>query len=77
MLEIFLIASGSFLVAMFCVWLLRGLRSWREAQYRTVQRSGKGRPLKAGHGRGTVELKLDDSRIGAGARSGSRKPWGW
>lgn len=77
MLEIILIASGSFLVAMFCVWVFRMFRSWRESRFRTVQPRGKGQALDVGHGRGTVELKLQGSRIGTGENSGSRKPWGW
>lgn len=78
MLEIILIASGSFLAAMFCVWVYRGIRSWHESRFRTVELDGQGRALEVGQGRGTVELKLEGSRIGIpGGNAGSRKPWGW
>jgi hypothetical protein len=77
MLEIILIASGSFLAAMFCVWVYRVVKAWHESRFRTVKLEGQGRRLDVGHQQGTVELKLNGSRMGMASSTSSRKPWGW
>lgn len=77
MLEILLIASGAFLLAMFCVWVYRMAASWKASRYRTVKLDGKGRALNVGQQQGTVDLKFN-SKIGlATGNTNSRKPWGW
>jgi hypothetical protein len=77
MLEILLIASGAFLLAMFCVWVYRTVSAWQASRYRTVKLDGHGRKLDVGQQQGTVDLKFN-SKIGlATGSTNSRKPWGW
>ena len=77
MLEILLIASGAFLVAVFCVWVYRTVASWNASRYRTVRLVGKGRKLNVGQQQGTVDLKFN-SKVGlATGDTNLRKPWGW
>ena len=77
MLEIILIASGSFLAAMFCVWVYRVVKGWHESRFRTVRLEGQGARLNVAQQQGTVELKLNGSRMGMVRSASSRKPWGW
>lgn len=75
MLEIILLASGSFLTAMFCVWAYRMIRSWRDSMYRSVKL--KGQEESAARKRDNAQLHFADAgqvRISSGD---SRKPWGW
>ena len=77
MLEIIFIASGSFLLAMFCVWVYRVVAAWNASRYRTVKLNTKGRSLNVGRNEGTIDLKFN-SKVGLATNSGdSRKPWGW
>ena len=78
MFEMILIASGSFLAAMFCVWIYRIAKSMHEAKFRHVRLVGRGRTTNIARGSGTVQLKSINPRAGmTSAANGNRKPWGW
>ncbi|KAA9133342.1 hypothetical protein F3N42_03035 [Marinihelvus fidelis] len=76
MLEIILLASGSFLLAMFCVWAYRIGRSWHGSMYRSVKLKGQESSLNVGRERGNVQLRFADSTSNS-LSNDSRKPWGW
>ncbi len=73
MLEIILIASGAFLVALFCVWVYRLANSMHDSKFRRVKLAGQEDKMNLSHGTGTVQLNVS----GAGRAANSRKPWGW
>ena len=76
MLEMLLIASGSFLAAMFCVWMFRLGKGWQQSRYRTHRLDGQRKSLSVAKGNGVVEL--GEARVSMTASSTtSRKPWGW
>ncbi len=79
MLEIILLASGSFLAAMFCVWVYRMVRSWHGSMYRSVKLKGQQNSgsMNISRESGNVQLRFADAGQGRSGNSDSRKPWGW
>lgn len=70
MLEIILLASGSFVAAMFCVWVYRIARSWHASMSRSVKLKGPGGSLNVSPERRNARLRWAGS-------DQSHKPWGW
>lgn len=76
MLEMLLIASGSFLAAMFCVWTYRLAKGWHASRFRTHQLDGQRKSLSVAKGNGVVELGGARYSM-SNSSTTSRKPWGW